>query len=86
MQSRVILVTGAASGIGLATARLLASKGARLSLSDTNSEDLETVGKELEAQWKGEDKGVMTCRVDVRLEEEVNSSILTDYVSCIEPY
>ena len=72
MQNRVILITGAASGIGLATARLLASKGARLSLSDTNSEGLEAIGKEIEAQWKGDDEGVMTRRVDVRLEEEVS--------------
>jgi NADP-dependent 3-hydroxy acid dehydrogenase YdfG len=76
MQNRVILITGAASGIGLATARLLASKGARLSLSDTNSEGLEAIGKEIETQWKGDDEGVMTRRVDVRLEEEVSSSSL----------
>lgn len=78
MQNRVILITGAASGIGLATARLLASKGARLSLSDTNSEGLEAIGREIEAQWKGDDKGVMTRRVDVRLEEEVSSSSLNN--------
>lgn len=33
--NRMIAITGAASGIGLATARLLAAQGARLSLADT---------------------------------------------------
>jgi NAD(P)-dependent dehydrogenase (short-subunit alcohol dehydrogenase family) len=33
--NRTIAITGAASGIGLATARLLAAQGARLSLADT---------------------------------------------------
>ncbi|KAF1912220.1 oxidoreductase [Ampelomyces quisqualis] len=34
--NKTIAITGAASGIGLATARLLASQGARISLADTN--------------------------------------------------
>ena len=72
MQNRVILITGAASGIGLATARLLASKGARLSLSDANSDGLEAISQEIKAQWNGEGEGVITYKVDVRLEEEVS--------------
>lgn len=34
--NKTIAITGAASGIGLATTRLLASQGARISLADTN--------------------------------------------------
>jgi NAD(P)-dependent dehydrogenase (short-subunit alcohol dehydrogenase family) len=34
--NKTIAIIGAASGIGLATARLLASQGARISLADTN--------------------------------------------------
>ncbi|KAL2203360.1 3-oxoacyl-reductase [Sarocladium strictum] len=40
MDGKVIALTGAASGIGLSTARLLASQGALLSLADNNSEVL----------------------------------------------
>jgi NAD(P)-dependent dehydrogenase (short-subunit alcohol dehydrogenase family) len=40
---RLVLVTGAASGIGLAAAKILAGEGARLALWDVNSDGLETV-------------------------------------------
>src|SRR6516162_3413093 len=38
LEGRVALVTGAASGIGLATARTLAQAGASVTLTDVNSE------------------------------------------------
>lgn len=43
------IVTGAASGIGLATARLLAARGAKLALWDRNGDALEAVADELQA-------------------------------------
>ncbi|KAL4809784.1 dehydrogenase with different specificitie [Aspergillus unguis] len=45
LAGKVIAITGAASGIGLATAKLLASRGAVLSLADTNKGGLEDVAK-----------------------------------------
>jgi 3-oxoacyl-[acyl-carrier protein] reductase len=44
-----VLVTGAASGMGRATAFLFADEGARLALIDRNAEPLETVVKEITA-------------------------------------
>ena len=40
-KGKVVVVTGAASGIGRALAQQLAAKGARLALSDVNARDLE---------------------------------------------
>ncbi|XKL60108.1 hypothetical protein PGB90_001124 [Kerria lacca] len=45
---KVVLITGAASGIGKATAVMFAKAGAKLSLTDCNSEELQKVGKECE--------------------------------------
>lgn len=44
---RVVLVTGAASGLGLATARLFAKEGASLVLVDINEEKLDAAQDEL---------------------------------------
>ena len=45
--NKVVLLTGASSGIGLATARLLARKGARLALAARSAEKLTTLVAEL---------------------------------------
>ena len=44
---KVVLITGASSGIGLATARLLAQKGAKLALAARSAEKLEQLASEL---------------------------------------
>lgn len=61
-KGKVIAITGAASGIGLATAKLLASRGADLSLADVQKDALETVAAEITA----EGGSVITTVVDVR--------------------
>lgn len=47
MQGRIALVTGAASGIGRATAKLLAVRGARVVIADVNAEALDKVREEI---------------------------------------
>ena len=49
LSGRVAVVTGAASGIGLATARLLKRRGARLALCDIDSARLDAAVRELGA-------------------------------------
>ena len=48
LEGKVIALTGGASGIGLATAKLLAQRGAILSLADINGKQLEAAAKSLE--------------------------------------
>jgi NAD(P)-dependent dehydrogenase (short-subunit alcohol dehydrogenase family) len=47
LEGRIALVTGAASGIGRATARLLAEEGAHVYLADVNGEGAEAAAAEL---------------------------------------
>lgn len=47
IRGKLIAITGAASGIGRATAQLLASNGALLSLADMNGDAVEQFAKEL---------------------------------------
>jgi len=49
-KGKVVVVTGAASGIGRETALAFAGRGARLVIVDIDAVNLETVGRELEAQ------------------------------------
>ena len=49
-QGSLVTVTGAASGIGHATAKLLASRGARLSLADVQEASLQQLAKDLSDQ------------------------------------
>src|SRR4051794_33930677 len=46
-EGRLCVITGAASGIGRATARAAARAGARLALTDVNAADLDAVAEEL---------------------------------------
>jgi NAD(P)-dependent dehydrogenase (short-subunit alcohol dehydrogenase family) len=50
LAGKVIAITGAASGIGLQTARLLASRGALLSLADINAKQLEAAARSLQEE------------------------------------
>lgn len=66
LQGKVILITGAASGIGRATAVKLASLGARLALTDTNEKGL------LETAELASPAEVITAELDVSNSAQVN--------------
>ena len=51
VHGRTVLITGGARGIGLASARLLAQRGARLALLDVDEGELERQAAPLNAAW-----------------------------------
>ena len=63
MQNKVVIITGAASGIGLALARAYAGLGARLCLSDRNAEKLLLLQQEFEQQYSHVDALIMPADV-----------------------
>src|SRR6516165_7840674 len=81
-RERVILVTGAASGIGRALCRQLGSAGARLGLVDRDEAGLERFHSELETA------GVQTAlaAADVRKQQEVRSAValLTERLGLVD--
>lgn len=60
LEGRIALITGAASGIGLAMARAFVDEGMSLVLADVDSAALETAAADL-----GDDTAVLTARCDV---------------------
>ncbi len=71
VKDKIVVLTGAASGIGRSTAILFASEGAYLILSDIDDEGLK---KTLEAIKEGKDKASI-MKVDVTKPEEVKKMI-----------
>jgi NAD(P)-dependent dehydrogenase (short-subunit alcohol dehydrogenase family) len=69
MDGKVIAITGGASGIGLALAKLLSSRGALLSLADLQEEPLLAAADAI--RTKG--GKVITTALDVRKPEQVNA-------------
>jgi short-subunit dehydrogenase len=67
ISEQVIVITGASSGIGLATAKEGAQRGARLVLAARSDEDLDSIGGELSSQGAQ----VETVTADVSSEEDV---------------
>ncbi|KAF1359825.1 NAD(P)-binding protein [Lizonia empirigonia] len=70
---RVIAITGAASGIGLATARLLASRGAKLSLADLNAFALEKTEEDIKQKFPSVQ--ILRYVLNVSKEDEVQKWI-----------
>jgi len=70
-QGKIVYITGAASGIGLATAKLFAENGASLFLVDLDKETLICEVEKLRKQFK---TGIAFHVVDVTAEKEVKKS------------
>ncbi len=78
LTGKTAIITGAASGIGQATAELFAMEGGQLVLADVNEAELKSLVMQLENQGTG----VIGIKTDVSDEKQVS-----DLVSaCIEEY
>ena len=75
LNGRVIAITGAASGIGLATAHLLALRNATISIADVNAAALEKAEKEIRQRFPNAD--ILPYVLNVSKEEEVQKWIET---------
>ncbi len=71
LESKVALVTGAASGIGLEIAREFAKEGAKVVISDLNEKAVQHAAEEL----KGQGYEVLSAVCDVTNEEQVEKSV-----------
>jgi len=72
MKGKVIAITGGASGIGLATAHLLASRGASLSLADVQEGALVAAANAIKSKH---DVEILTFALDVRKVAQVDAWI-----------
>lgn len=72
LRGKSFALTGAGSGIGLATAKLLASYGASLCLGDIHEESIKAVNV---IPPDGTDSHITTFRVDIRSREEVRAFV-----------
>ncbi|NLY79790.1 MAG: SDR family oxidoreductase [Lysinibacillus sp.] len=70
-EDKVVIITGAAGGIGKEIARKLASEGAKLTLVDLNEDAVKAVAEELNLS---EDR-VLTIKADVSKEDEVKNYV-----------
>jgi NAD(P)-dependent dehydrogenase (short-subunit alcohol dehydrogenase family) len=77
MQGKVALVTGAASGLGLATAKAFAEAGAAVAMADWNEEAVKAAAEKLAKD--GHKTLAIKCDVsdDKQVEEMVNKTIAT---------
>src|ERR1700759_2137532 len=66
LQDVAVLITGGGSGLGAATARAMAAKGAKIGVIDQNKENAEKVAAEV--------KGV-ALHADVTSEEQIKAAI-----------
>jgi NAD(P)-dependent dehydrogenase (short-subunit alcohol dehydrogenase family) len=71
-QDKVAIITGAASGIGLATAKRLASEGARIVIADINQQAIDKVVDEVKQAGAPD---VLGSQCDVTKEDQVAATV-----------
>jgi NAD(P)-dependent dehydrogenase (short-subunit alcohol dehydrogenase family) len=71
LNGKVVIITGAAAGIGAATARLFARRGASLTLLDIDEEGL----RKVETECKAAGAGVLALACDASLLPELDRAI-----------
>lgn len=76
--NKVVVVTGAGSGIGRETALAFAARGARLAIADINREGLDETRSLLESMGRE----VLAVQVDVSREEQVEEFCRAVYDNC----
>lgn len=74
LTNKIVLITGASSGIGLACAQLFAAQGARLLLGARRVERLEALACELNQQYQTQ---TFVLPLDVRDKEQVKTQLNT---------
>ena len=73
LEGKVALITGGASGIGLATVRKFVREGAKVMIADINLEQAETAASEISRE--GFEGAVAAVRVDVSKYAEVEAAV-----------
>lgn len=73
LKEKVIIITGAAQGLGLAAAKVVASQGAKLSLIDYNAETLAQAKADIEKENPGIE--ILTVVTDVSKESAVKNYV-----------
>src|SRR5215208_5240500 len=69
LQDKVIIITGAASGFGLAATRLLSKSKAKLVLADLNTQGLSAMAREA----SGAGANIVECPLDVSSPDETKT-------------
>jgi len=72
MKNKIVFITGASSGIGLACAELFAKKGAKLILAARRIEKINRLKKVLERKYKTE---CLCVKLDVRINSQVEKTV-----------
>jgi 3-hydroxy acid dehydrogenase/malonic semialdehyde reductase len=72
LKGKVVLITGASSGIGLACARSFATVGAKLLLGGRRMDRLETLTREIRKEYQGD---ILPIKMDVTKQRELEKTL-----------